>query len=150
MPNFWGPKKDKKVINSSTKCLISVKIAVLTSHIIPPPLVNIWLIFDLQKYVKWLGMFLEVNPCFLKSPRLLYGSTASCRSIQCCMYVLYRLPRLHIQNTNKNKTKARFNTKYDWTLIIVLIFCIIHHRETYQLVTHDSWPYSQPKHFKIL
>ena len=30
MPNFWGPKKDKKVINSSTKCLISVKIVILT------------------------------------------------------------------------------------------------------------------------
>ena len=64
MPNFWGPKIDIKVINSSTKCLISVKIAILTPHIIPPPLVNIWLIFDLQKYVRWLWMFLEVNPCF--------------------------------------------------------------------------------------
>ena len=51
MPNFWGPKIDKskkKVINSSTKCLISVKIAILTPNIIPPPLVNSWLIFDLQ------------------------------------------------------------------------------------------------------
>ena len=67
MSNFWGPKIDKKVINSSTKCLISVKIAILTPHIIPPPLVNIWLIFDLQKYVKWLCMFLEVNPCFQKA-----------------------------------------------------------------------------------
>ena len=51
MPNFWGPKKDKKVINSPTKCLISVKIAILTPHIIPLPLVNVWLISDLQKYV---------------------------------------------------------------------------------------------------
>ena len=67
MPNFWGPKIDKTVINSSTKCLISVKIAILTPHIIPPPLVNIWLIFDLQKYVKWRCMFLEVNPCFQKA-----------------------------------------------------------------------------------
>ena len=67
MPTFWGPKIDKKVINSSTKCLISVKIAILTPHIIPPPLVNIWLIFNLQKYVKWLCMFLEVNPCFQKA-----------------------------------------------------------------------------------
>ena len=67
MPNFWGPKIDKKVINSSTKCLISVKIAILTPHIIPPPLVNIWLIFDLQKYVKWLCTTLEVNPCFQKA-----------------------------------------------------------------------------------
>ena len=72
IPNFWGPKIDKKVINFSTKCLISVKIAILTAHIIPPPLVNIWLIFDLQKYVKWLCMFLEVNPCF-KRAHLLYG-----------------------------------------------------------------------------
>ena len=32
--NFGGPKIDKKVINSSTKCLISVKIAILTPHII--------------------------------------------------------------------------------------------------------------------
>ena len=38
-----------------------------SSYIIPPPLVNIWLIFDLQKYVKWLCMFLEVNPCFQKA-----------------------------------------------------------------------------------
>ena len=36
---FWGPKIDKKVINSYTKYLISVKIAILTPHIIPPPLV---------------------------------------------------------------------------------------------------------------
>ena len=34
---FWGPKIDKKVINSYTKCLISVKIAILTPHIIPRP-----------------------------------------------------------------------------------------------------------------
>ena len=39
------------VINSFTKCLISVKIAILTPHIIPLLLVNVWLIFDLQKYV---------------------------------------------------------------------------------------------------
>ena len=38
-----------------------------TPHIIPPPLVNIWLIFDLSKYVRWLCMFLEVNPCFQKA-----------------------------------------------------------------------------------
>ena len=55
------------MINSSTKCLISVKIAVLTPHIIPPPLVNAWLIFDLQKYVNWLFVFLEVNPCFQRA-----------------------------------------------------------------------------------
>ena len=67
MPNFWGPKKDKKVINSYTKCLISVKIATLTPHIIPLPLVNIWLILDLQKYVNWLCVFLEVNPCFQRA-----------------------------------------------------------------------------------
>ena len=85
MPNFWGPRIDKKVINSSSKCLISVKIAILTPHIIPPPLVNVWLIFDLQKYVNWLCMFLEVNPCFQRALHPLYGSTTSCRSIQCCM-----------------------------------------------------------------
>ena len=67
IPNFWGPKKDKKVINSSTKCLISVKIAIMTPHIIPLPLVNVWLIFDLQKYVNWLCVFLKVNPCFQKA-----------------------------------------------------------------------------------
>ena len=64
MLNFWGPKKDRKVINSSTKCLISVKIAIMTPHIIPLPLVNVWLIFDLQKYVNWLCVFSKVNPCF--------------------------------------------------------------------------------------
>ena len=26
-----------------------------------------WLIFDLQKYVNWLYVFLEVNPCFQKA-----------------------------------------------------------------------------------
>ena len=67
MLNFWGPKKDKKVINSSTKCLISVKIAIMTPHIIPLPLVNVWLMFDLQKYVNWLCVFSKVNPCFLKA-----------------------------------------------------------------------------------
>ena len=67
MTNFWGPKIDKKVINSSTKCLISVKIAILTPHIIPPSLVNICLIFNLQKYVKWLCVFLEFNPCFQRA-----------------------------------------------------------------------------------
>ena len=72
----YYPDPDEKVINSSTKCLISVKIAILTPHIIPPPLVNVWLIFDLQKYVNWLCVFLKVNPRF-QSTRLLYGSTAS-------------------------------------------------------------------------
>ena len=67
MLNFWGPKKDKKVINSSTKCLISVKIAIMTPHIIPLPLVSVWLIFDLQKYVNWLCVFLKVNPFFQKA-----------------------------------------------------------------------------------
>ena len=67
MLNFWGPKKDKKVINSSTKCLISVKIAIMTPHIIPLPLVNVWLIFDLQKYVNWLCVFSKVNPFFQKA-----------------------------------------------------------------------------------
>ena len=67
MLNFWGPKKDTKVINSSTKCLISVKIAIVTPHIIPLPLVNVWLIFDLQKYVNWLCVFSKVNPCIQKA-----------------------------------------------------------------------------------
>ena len=67
MLNFWGPKKDEKVINSSTKCLISVKIAIMTPHIIPLPLVNVWLIFDLQKYVNWLCVFSKVNPFFQKA-----------------------------------------------------------------------------------
>ena len=65
MLNFWGPKKYKKVINSSTKCLISVKIAIMTPHIIP--LVNVWLIFDLHKYVNWLCVFSKVNPFFQKA-----------------------------------------------------------------------------------
>ena len=86
MLNFWGPKKYKKVINSSTKCLISIKIAIMTPHIIPLPLVNVWLIFDLQKYVNWLLCILESQSVLSKSTGLLYGSTASCRSIQCCMY----------------------------------------------------------------
>ena len=67
MLNFWGSKKDKKVINSSTKCLISVKIAIMTPHIISLPLVNVWLIFDLQKYVNWLCVFSKVNLCFQKA-----------------------------------------------------------------------------------
>ena len=67
MLNFWGSKKYKKVINSSTKCLISVKIAIMTPHIIPLLLVNVWLIFDLQKYVNWLCVFSKVNPFFQKA-----------------------------------------------------------------------------------
>ena len=83
MPNFWGPKIDKKVINSSTKCLISVKIAVFTPHIISPPLVNVWLIFNKQKHVNWLCVFLEVNPCFQKVHIFCMDlQPASCRSIQ--------------------------------------------------------------------
>ena len=39
---FLKSKNRQKMINSSTKCLISVKIAILTPHIIPPPLVNGW------------------------------------------------------------------------------------------------------------
>ena len=45
LDNFKVPKIDTKVTNSSTNCLISVKIAILTPHIIPTPLVNIWLVF---------------------------------------------------------------------------------------------------------
>ena len=82
MLNFWGPKKDKKVINSSTKCLISVKIAILTPHIIPPAvgkcLVDIWFAEICQ-----LTMCVFGSQTMLS--RFLYGSTASCRSIQCCM-----------------------------------------------------------------
>ena len=55
--NFWSPKIDKKVINSSTKCLISVIIAILTPHVIPQLLVNVWLIFDLQKHACKLTLF---------------------------------------------------------------------------------------------
>ena len=36
------------------KCLISVKIVILTPGIIPLPLVNVWLKFDLQKHVNQL------------------------------------------------------------------------------------------------
>ena len=36
-------------------------------HVIPPPLVNTWLTFDMQKYVNWLCVFLEVNPCFQRA-----------------------------------------------------------------------------------
>ena len=39
--------------------------------IIPPPLVNVWLIFDLQKYVN----------CFEEHTSFVYGSTASCRTM---------------------------------------------------------------------
>ena len=52
--NFWSSKIEKNVINSSTKSLISAKIAIIISVIIPRPLVNVWLIlylFDLQKHV---------------------------------------------------------------------------------------------------
>ena len=51
---------DEKVIISSTKYLISVKIAILTPHIIPPPFVNVWLIFDLQKHVTLLFLHFKV------------------------------------------------------------------------------------------
>ena len=45
----WHKSKNKKVINSYTKCLISVKIAILTPH--TTAVGNVWLIFDLQKHV---------------------------------------------------------------------------------------------------
>ena len=48
--NFWGSKIDEMVINSSIK-LISVKVAIPIPNILPVPVVNIWLIFDLQKHV---------------------------------------------------------------------------------------------------
>ena len=81
-------QKDKKVINSSTKCLISVKIAILTPHIIPPPLVNVWLIFDLQKYVNWLCVILEVNPCFQKAHVFCMDLHYSQLQIYTMLYVL--------------------------------------------------------------
>ena len=39
-----------------------------SSYHIPLPLVNVWLIFDLQKYVNWLCVFLKVKPFFQKAP----------------------------------------------------------------------------------
>ena len=73
MLNFRGPKKkNKKVINSFTKCLISVKIAILTPHIIPPPLGNVWLIFDLQK----------LTMCDFGSQSMLSKSTLFCMDLQ--------------------------------------------------------------------
>ena len=50
--NFWCPKIDKMVINSCTKCLISVKIAILTPHIIPLPLVTVWLYIRFEETCK--------------------------------------------------------------------------------------------------
>ena len=50
-PTIYKCTTHKKVINSSTKCLTSVKIAIFTPHIIPPSLVNVWLIFNLQKHL---------------------------------------------------------------------------------------------------
>ena len=69
MPNFWGPKKDKKAINSSTKCLISVKIAILTPHIIPPPFMHWWMFgwYLICRNISTDCVFLEVNPCFQKA-----------------------------------------------------------------------------------
>ena len=67
MPNFWGPKVDKKVINSSTKCLISVKIAILTL-IIPPPLVNVLVDIWLAEYFNW------VTLCVFRSQSMLSKS----------------------------------------------------------------------------
>ena len=88
MPNFWGPKKDKKVINSSTKCLISVKIAIMTRHIIPLPLVNVWLIFDLQKYVQLTLCIFESQSMLSKSTGLLYGvqPAADPYNVVCTLY----------------------------------------------------------------
>ena len=36
-------------------------------HTIAVALVNVWLIFDLQKYVNWLCVFSKVNPFFQKA-----------------------------------------------------------------------------------
>ena len=86
MPNFWGPKIDKKVINSSTKCLISVKN--LNPHssyhttAVGECLVDIWFAEICQLALCVFGS----QSMLSKSTRLLYGSTASCRSIQCCVY----------------------------------------------------------------
>ena len=86
MPNFWGPKIDKKVINSSTKCLISVKIAILTPHIIPPPWWMFgWYLICRNEICQLIFCVFGSQSMLSKSTRLLYGSTASCRSIQCCL-----------------------------------------------------------------
>ena len=85
MPNFWDPKIDKKVINSSTKCLISVKIAILTPHIIPPSLVNVWFVcrnmsadfvymsihsFKEHTSFVWIYSQLQINTVLYVSPRV--------------------------------------------------------------------------------
>ena len=119
MLNFWGPKKDKKVINSSTKCLISVKIAIMTPHIIPLPLVNVWLIFDLQKYVNWLSVFSKVNPFFQKAQVFCmdlqpaadpYNVVCSCWKAHCPFHAQSKR-RLWNNTVQKSKTGTEWNNR---------------------------------------
>ena len=118
MPNFWGPKKDKKVINSSTKCLISVKIAILTPHIIPPPLVNVWLIFDLQKYKKCMS---TDYVCFWKSIHAFKKHTSfvwiySQLQIHTMLYVTLIINASKYCNTLKQNSFFP-QTIYDWNIL---------------------------------
>ena len=56
--NFWGPlnrqKGDQFFYQMSDFC---ENCAILTPHILPPLLVNVWLIFDLQKHVNFVYIF---------------------------------------------------------------------------------------------
>ena len=56
---IWGPKIDKEVINSYTKCLISVKIAILTPHIMP----GLQKMFSLSGTIKSNGQNFLSNMC---------------------------------------------------------------------------------------
>ena len=104
--SFLRSKKDKEVINSSTKCLISVKIANFTLHIIPLLLENVRLISDLQKHqlkhVNWLWLHLYRFYLFEKWD--IFTAYPNRQFDHAVLYVLNIKPTLEIE---KNKERSQ-------------------------------------------
>ena len=86
MPNFWGPKKDIKgdqfFYHVSDFCKNCNHDSSYHTTAVGECLVDIWFAEICQLTL----CIFESQSVLSKSTGLLYGSTASCRSIQCCMY----------------------------------------------------------------
>ena len=54
-------KINKNVMDSSIQCLISLNFTILVPHTIPPPVVCVWLSYNLQKFVNKLCLHVRIQ-----------------------------------------------------------------------------------------
>ena len=123
---FWSPKIDKKVINSDTKCLISVKIAILTPHIIPPPLVMFgWYLICRNMYPDFVNShkdFISFKMgvcCMLK--QTVWAYSFLCKQYLCSLQTIVIFNNISTMSTATGavKTKVSLSSRINWLSIFI-------------------------------